>query len=105
MNIYRPNFYQAMTRPKKRAKKASSKVVLLLPTEKEENISKGKWEDLVEYIPKSIDGIMDWFKQYQVDTIELWIGGAIETKGITSLFISAKGEGGVKVVLKPKTIH
>jgi hypothetical protein len=47
--------------------------------------------------------ITDWFKQYQVETIELWISGMMETGGVTKLVVSAKGEGGLKVVLKPKT--
>ena len=32
----------------------------------------------------------------------LWISGLIETGGITKLVVSAKGEGGLRVMLKPK---
>ena len=46
--------------------------------------------------------ITDWFKQYHVESIELWISGMIEARGITKLVVSVKGEGGLKVVLKPK---
>ena len=49
-----------------------------------------------------MDAIADWFKQYQVESIELWIRGLIETGGITKLVMSAKGEGGMRVMLKPK---
>ena len=49
-----------------------------------------------------MDAIADWFKQYQVESIELWISGLIETGGITKLVVSAKGEGGMRVMLKPK---
>jgi hypothetical protein len=49
-----------------------------------------------------MDAIADWFKQYQVESIELWISGMMETGGITKLVLSAKGEGGMRVILKPK---
>ncbi len=79
--------------------------MLFLPKLEDENfISKGKGEEFLPHISKSIDDIMDWFKQYQVETVELWISGAIETGGITKLVVNAKGEGGIKVVLKPKSI-
>jgi hypothetical protein len=68
-----------------------------------EYISKGgKGESLVKHLSASIDDITDWFKQYQVESIELWISGMVETGGITRLVVSAKGEGGLKVVLKPR---
>lgn len=44
---------------------------------------------------------MEYFKGFQIDQIELWISGAMETKGLLKLAIAAKGEGGVKVVLRP----
>jgi hypothetical protein len=49
-----------------------------------------------------MDEITNWFSKYQVDSIELSISGAIETGGMLKLIISAKGEGGLKVTLKPK---
>jgi len=49
-----------------------------------------------------MDAIAGWFKQYQVESIELWISGLIESGGVTKLVVSAKGEGGMKVLLKPK---
>jgi hypothetical protein len=67
-----------------------------------EYISKGKGEDLVKHLSTSIDDIADWFKQYQVESIELWISGLVETGGITRLVVSAKGEGGTTPLLKPK---
>ena len=72
--------------------------------EDDEYISKGgTQEGLVKHLSTSMDAITDWFKQYQVESIELWISGMMETGGITKLVVSAKGEGGLKVVLKPKT--
>jgi hypothetical protein len=92
------------------------KVELAFPKVKtEENdtgeyVSKGRSEQqeggaggLLERFSTSIEDVTDWFKQYQVDTIELWISGVIETAGVTRLVVSAKGEGGLRVVLKPKS--
>jgi hypothetical protein len=56
----------------------------------------------LEWLPTTVDKITDWFKQYQVSNMELWISGVLEKGTITRLFVSAKGEGGMKVVLKPK---
>jgi hypothetical protein len=71
--------------------------------EDNEYMSKGgTGEGLVKHLSTSMDAISDWFKQYQIESIELWISGMMETGGITKLVVSAKGEGGLKVVLKPK---
>jgi len=71
--------------------------------EDSEFISKGgTGEGLVKHLSTSMDSIADWFKQYQVESIELWISGMMETGGITKLVVSAKGEGGMRVMLKPK---
>ena len=81
-------------------------VELAFPKFDEENgdyISKGgTGEGLVKHLSTSMDSISDWFKQYQIESIELWISGLIETGGITKLVVSAKGEGGMRVMLKPK---
>lgn len=69
----------------------------------DEYISKGKGENMLQHFSASIDELTDWFKQYQVESLELWISGVIETGGITRLVVSAKGEGGLRVVLKPKS--
>ena len=82
-------------------------IELAFPKYEEENdgefISKGgTGEGLVKHLSTSMDSIADWFKQYQVESIELWISGMMETGGITKLVVSAKGEGGMRVMLKPK---
>jgi len=59
-------------------------------------------DEVWERFPVTIDKIIDWFKKYQVDSIELWISGVRETGTITRLIVSAKREGGMKVTLKPK---
>jgi len=84
-----------------------SKIELAFPKyEQEEDdqyISKGgTGEGLVKHLSTSMDSIADWFKQYQVESIKLWISGMMETGGITRLIVSAKGEGGMRVILKPR---
>ena len=65
-------------------------------------VRKGPGGKVLEQFSASIDDITSWFKQYQVETIELWISGVIQTEGIIKLAVSAKGEGGLKLTLKPK---
>jgi hypothetical protein len=77
----------------------SETIELALPKFDPEEETKG---EVWERFPVTIQKITDWFKQYQVDSIELWIIGVMETGTITRLIVSAKGEGGMKVVLKPK---
>jgi hypothetical protein len=84
------------------------KIELAFPKYEEETdgefISKGgTGEGLVKHLSTSMDSIADWFRQYQVESIELWISGMMETGGITKLVVSAKGEGGLKVILKPRS--
>lgn len=81
-----------------------NKIELAFPKYEEDSeyISKGRGEDVVKHLSTSMDAIADWFKQYQVESIELWISGLIETGGITKLVVSTKGEGGMRVMLKPK---
>jgi hypothetical protein len=67
-----------------------------------EVISKGPTGELLSLFSASMDEVTEWFKSYQVESIEMWISGVIESGGITKLVVSAKGEGGMKVVLKPK---
>lgn len=79
----------------------SETIELALPKFDSEITTKGI-DDVWERFPVSLQKITDWFRHYQVDTIELWISGVMETGGITRLVVSAKGEGGMKIVLKPK---
>jgi hypothetical protein len=88
---------------------AEDRIELAFPKYEQEGddqyISKGgAGEGLVKHLSTRIDAISDWFKQYQVESIELWISGMMETGGITKLVVSAKGEGGLRVTLKPKPI-
>ncbi len=54
-----------------------------------------------EVLALNLKEFMEYFKGFQIEQIELWISGAMETKGLLKLAIAAKGEGGVKVVLRP----
>ena len=36
-------------------------------------------KDTVKEFVATIDDIKDWFKSYDIDSIELWISGAIQT--------------------------
>jgi hypothetical protein len=67
--------------------------------------SKGNVGELLGKFTAGIEEIESWFKQYQIDTIELWISGVVETGNIINLIVSAKGEGGLRVTLKPRTQH
>ena len=81
------------------------RIELAFPKYEEDNqyISKGgTGEGLVKHLSTSMDAISDWFKQYHVESIELWISGMMETGGALKLVVSAKGEGGMRVMLKPK---
>ena len=81
------------------------KVELAFPKYEQEDgefVSKGTDQGLVRHLSTSMDAISEWFKQYEIESIELWISGLIETGGITKLVVSAKGQGGMRVTLKPK---
>jgi hypothetical protein len=60
--------------------------------------------DLIGKFSATVDEVTNWFKQYEIDSVELSISGLIETGNIIKLVISAKGEGGLKVTLKPKRV-
>lgn len=81
----------------------SERIELELPKYDEEDVPKTFGSDVIGKFSTSIEQITNWFSSYEVDSIELWISGVIETSGITKLVVSAKGEGGLKVVLKPKS--
>lgn len=83
--------------------RTSENIELELPKFDEEDVSKSFGSDVIGKFSTSIEEITNWFSKYDVDSIELWISGVIESSGITKLVVSAKGEGGLKIVLKPKT--
>jgi len=54
-----------------------------------------------------LDELLDWFKDLNVDSIELWIEGAWKSGSRTELFLALEGKTGAKVTLKPfsKTVQ
>jgi hypothetical protein len=89
------------------ASASSKKIELVFPESNSLEIEDNKWVDkgsgtTLHKFAASIDDIVGWFNQYQVESIELWVSGAVETEGIIKLAVSAKGEGGLKLTLKPK---
>ena len=63
-------------------------------------LEKTKFE-MKEFSAK-VDEIKNWFRNYEIEGIELWIQGAIKDGQLLKLLISFEGSGGVKVTLKPR---
>jgi hypothetical protein len=73
------------------------------PDIEEDYITKGKVKDTLKGLfSVDMEDLSGWFDKYNVESIELWVSGVIETGTILKLAISAKGEGGIKLILKPK---
>ncbi len=73
----------------------------LLPPELRTTGAKG-FEGKAEVFATTLKELVRWFKDFHVDSIELWLEGGVKEGGITKLFISFEGKGGCKVTLKPK---
>lgn len=76
------------------------KIELVLP--EIENTQGFAMQNVVKGFAVTIDEIKNWFENYDVDSIQLWISGAVEAGGVLKLFLSAHGEGGVTITLRPK---
>ena len=86
----------------KDASKSEETVELYLPKfDSEDTLAKGL-DDVWERFPTTIDKIIGWFRQYQVDSIELWISGVMETGGITRLVCQCKRRGWDEGSIKAK---
>jgi|tagenome__1003787_1003787.scaffolds.fasta_scaffold18657433_1 hypothetical protein len=57
-------------------------------------------DEIVEKI--KLDKLLDKFKGYKIDSIELNINGVAKSSGVTSLVVSFEGSGGCKIILKPR---
>ena len=66
---------------------------------------RGPLGDAMKEFAVGVTELADWFEDFEIDSMELSISAALETGGVTKLFLSAKGEGGFKVTLKPKKKH
>ena len=60
-------------------------------------------KDTMKSFVATVEDIKDWFESYDIESIELWISGAVQTQGVLKLILSASGQGGVLITLKPKT--
>ena len=54
------------------------------------------------YFVTELESLVNAFREFKVDQIELWIQVAGESGGVLKLVASAKGEAGMRIVLKPK---
>ncbi|WP_458719744.1 hypothetical protein [Candidatus Nitrosocosmicus sp. R] len=50
----------------------------------------------------NLSDLKDWFEGYKVDSIELYVEGAVTSGAITKLLVSFEGKGGCKITLKPQ---
>lgn len=48
-----------------------------------------------------LDELLDWFKDLNLDSIDLWIEGAWKSGNRTELFLSVEGRTGAKITLRP----
>src|SRR5919109_4685797 len=48
-----------------------------------------------------LDDLLDWFKDLNLDSIDLWIEGAWKSGNRTELFLSVEGRTGAKITLRP----
>lgn len=52
-----------------------------------------------------LDELLEWFKDLNVDSIDLWIEGAFKSGNRTELFLSVEGKTGAKITLRPFLKH
>jgi hypothetical protein len=86
--------------------KDSKRIELIFPetnlSDQTKSTERGLNEKIFHSFSTSLDEITNWFERYDIESIELWVSGGIETGGILRLAVSAKGEGGLKLTLKPR---
>jgi len=84
----------------------SKRIELIFPetnlSDQIKSTKRGLNEKVFHSLSTSLDEITNWFERYDIESIELWVIGGIETGGILRLAVSAKGEGGLKLTLKPR---
>ena len=93
----------------------ADEVVLKIPkyTEKKSVNNQGKHLQVL-FLAEDKDGnkehvekkLAEFIKDLQlpdlkVDQVELWVEGMVESGGVTKLVVSAKGSGGMRIILKP----
>lgn len=85
-------------------KKSFKKIELVFPSIDKKTRQQAflSQKDTMKSFVTTVEDIKGWFESYDIDSIELWISGAVQTDGILKLILSASGEGGVMITLKPK---
>jgi hypothetical protein len=84
-------------------KKNQVQMVFLPSSRVQQGIDRFGMRDTLKEFTSDLKSFKDWFSGYEIDTIELWIEGAVTSEGITKLFVSFEGKGGCKVTLKPSS--
>jgi hypothetical protein len=49
-----------------------------------------------------VNKLQNWFKGFKIESIDLWVEGAVKSGNLTRLVVSVDGKAGCKVVFKPK---
>jgi hypothetical protein len=47
--------------------------------------------------------VVEWFDDFTIHSIEVWINSIIQTEHETKLIVEGKEEGGLRAILSPKT--
>jgi hypothetical protein len=86
------------------------KIELVFPRPKSDMdmyLPKVKGEEFFQIFSTDVDKVGEWFKQYDIDSMESMIDSVIDTTETTRLLVGFKGGNGLKVVLKqkPKTTN
>jgi hypothetical protein len=83
----------------------NKKIELVFPRPKSNMdmyLPKVKGEEFFQIFSTDVDEVGEWFKPYDIDSMELKIGSVIDTAETTRLLFGFKEENGLKVVLKQK---
>ena len=87
------------------AKSENKSIELVFPRPKRDMdmyLPKIKGEDFFKIFSTDFQSIVQWFREYEIDSVELKIENIINSSQTTKLILGSKGEnGGLTVVLKP----
>lgn len=77
------------------------KVRIIFKKPKEEEVTAAGISELPEVLASTVDDLLEWFKKFEIESIEIWVEAAAKTGKVIDLFVAAEGKGGVKITLKP----
>ena len=82
---------------------SEKKVLLVFPGDsfREGSVVRGVGDQMKEFAA-GVEDVAKWFKDFKIDSIVISIKAGVEAGGIIKLILSAKGEGGLTVTLKPR---